>query len=175
MKKTTGVIILASISIVLYSSLAFTCAYFFRKFQLLREQGSEAATNGLLRWGGISLRSSSDNGKFDDQKILFFFVLTVSAVLDIPMYVGCIVNGGPTDCEWDGIGYPVLWCMHLISCTGYALSIILPAILWSDILESRDGRIFFSKYPVDPTKRFFQVRYGTVRYGMMRLDVRDHA
>jgi hypothetical protein len=158
----TVVIVLAAISIVLYSSLAVTCAYFFRKFQLLREQGSdcEAATQGLLRWGGLSLRSSSNNGKFDDQKLLFFLVLAVSAMLDVPLYIGCIATGGPTDCEWDGLAYPILWCMHLIACTGYALSIILPAVLWSDILESKDGRIFLSKYPVDPTKRFFQV--GTV-------------
>lgn len=96
-------------------------------------------------------------GRYDEPKIMFFFILCVSACLDIPSYIGCLSVGTPRDCEWESPSYPVFWCFHLIALCGYAFAIVTPPILWSDIINHKDGLLFRSAFPTDNTKRFFQV------------------
>jgi len=72
------------------------------------------------------------------------------------MNIACIALNSPRDCEWDGVSYPVVWCLHLLSLNGYAYTIITPSILWSDVVNQKDGKLFFSDFPADLTKRFFQ-------------------
>lgn len=143
---------LAVVSTLLYASLAGVSTYYYFKFKFKRS--NESGGDGLL-WGGLSLRSAN-MARFDEQKILFFLVLAVSASLDIPLFVACAAEGGPSQCEWDGVVYSLCWCLHLAATCGYMLSIILPAVLWHDIINRKDGKVWRSKYPVDCTKRFFQ-------------------
>ncbi len=136
-------IAIAIVSILLYSLLAAVSAYYFLKFRHI-----------------LKMKSSMphcDFGRYDEPKILFFLVLCISATLDIPMYVGCLAEGGPKDCEWDSVTYPIFWSMHLLALCGYLFSIVTPPVLWSDIINQKDGKLWFSKYPMDGTKWFFQI------------------
>ncbi len=99
---------------------------------------------------------SNDTSRYDEPKIMFFMVLSISAMLDIPTFVGCLAVGSPRDCEWNGESYQAFWCFHLIALCGYAFVIVTPPILWSDIINQRDGKLWFSSHPADNTKRFFQ-------------------
>lgn len=131
---------LAAASIFLYSLLAITCFYFALSF-----------------W---DLKSGEFNGgRYGRPKFVFFVVLCVSAVLDIPLFIGCIVQGGPTDCEWNSPSYVVFWLFHLVATCGYVYAIITPAILWSDIIQHKDGNLWNTAYPLDSTKIFFRVAY----------------
>ena len=134
------VINLAFISICLYLSLAITCLYFAQSFYDFR--------TGEL-----------NGGRYGTPKVVFFVVLCISAILDIPLFVGCIVQGGPTDCEWNSPSYIVFWLFHLVATCGYIYAIITPPILWSDIIQQRDGNLWNSAYPADSTKIFFRVVY----------------
>jgi hypothetical protein len=96
-------------------------------------------------------------GRYATPKFVFFIVLCVSALLDIPLFLGCIVQGGPTDCEWNSASYVVFWLFHLLATCGYVYAIITPPILWSDIIQHKDGNLWNSAYPVDSTKLFFRV------------------
>jgi hypothetical protein len=134
---------IAIVSIILYASLALTSAFYFLKFRHMLQLKN--------------LRPTRDFGRYDEPKILFFLVLFISATLDLPMFIGCVIEGAPKDCEWDSISYPIFWSMHLLAVCGYAFSIVTPPVLWSDIINQKDGKLWFSKYPMDGTKWFFQV------------------
>lgn len=53
----------------------------------------------------------------------------------------------------------VFWLFHLVSTCGYTYAIITPPILWSDIIQQKDGNLWNSAYPVDSTKWFFRIVY----------------
>ena len=120
--------------------MAITCLYFAQSFYDFR--------TGEL-----------NGGRYGTPKVVFFVVLCISAILDIPLFVGCIVQGGPTDCEWNSPSYIVFWLFHLVATCGYIYAIITPPILWSDIIQQRDGNLWNSAYPADSTKIFFRVVY----------------
>ncbi len=134
----------AIVSIFLYAALAVTSAFYFIKFR-------------QIKINKLSQKTTDNNGRYDEPKILFFLVLCISAVLDIPAFIGCLSIGSPRDCEWDGVSYRVFWCFHLIALCGYAFAIVTPPVLWSDIINQKDGKLWFSSFPMDYTKRFFHV------------------
>jgi hypothetical protein len=129
---------LACVSIMLYASLAIVAGYYFFKFRSIKQKSSYLGSS------------------YDEPKIFFFFVLSVSALLDIPTFLGCLAKGGPEDCEWDDASYPVVWFCHLIAVCGYAFAITIPCVMWLDMVNRKDGKLFFSSFPYDKTKRFFQ-------------------
>lgn len=134
------IIRLAAASIFLYSLLAATCCYFAVSFWDLKT-------------------GEFNGGRYGTPKFVFFVVLCISAILDIPLFIGCIVQGGPTDCEWNSPSYVVFWLFHLMATCGYVYAIITPAILWSDIIQHKDGNLWNSAYPLDSTKWFFRVTF----------------
>jgi hypothetical protein len=148
------VMLLAATSIVLYSIVALLSGYFF--WQLKRK------ANSYSRIGG-----SSEIGRFDPPKRNFFFVLCISAILDLPIYFGCLANGGPKDCEWDDVSYPIFWCFHLVALCGYTFSVVTPPVLWIDIINHKDGLLFTSSFEVTYTKRFFQ--FAVVAFSIIML------
>jgi hypothetical protein len=131
---------LAYASVFLYLALALTCLYFALTFVDFKTR---------------ELRG----GRYATPKFVFFVVLFLSAVLDIPLFIGCIVQEGPHDCEWNSSSYVVFWLFHLISTCGYTYAIITPPILWSDIIQQKDGNLWNSAYPADSTKWFFRIAY----------------
>ena len=141
-----NVLPLAYSTAIFYTLLALVSGWFYRKFALICDRNKS---------GGGAQRSHL--GKFDEAKTWFFLLLTLSAIADIPLFVGCIVQNGPHDCEWDGGSYAVFWFLHLCAVCGYTYTIIIPCLLWSDMINKKDGKLFTSKYPVDKTKRLFQV------------------
>lgn len=143
--KTHFIVPLASITIVFYSLLALVSGWFYRKFYLICKENS------------LGQLGRSNIGKFDEAKSWFFLLLMISALADIPLYIGCVVKGGPHDCEWNGTSYAIFWFLHLCAVCGYAYTIIIPCLLWSDMINRKDGKLFTSKYPPDGTKRFFQL------------------
>uniref|UniRef100_A0A7S3HJ51 Transmembrane protein n=1 Tax=Spumella elongata TaxID=89044 RepID=A0A7S3HJ51_9STRA len=131
---------LALVSIFLYASLAITCLYFALCFY-------DYKAGELV------------GGRYSAPKFAFFSVLCVSAVLDIPLFVGCIAENGPSECEWGTASFWVFWLFHVIATCGYIYAIITPAVLWSDIIHQKDGNFWNSAYPVDSTKLFFRVAF----------------
>jgi hypothetical protein len=138
-------ITIATFSIILYGIVFLIASYYYLKF--LRLERKHLTT---------VYHPSSGTGKYDQAKKLFFGILALSALLDIPTYIGCLANNGPTDCEWDGPEELLFWYFHLCALCGYACCIIIPCVLWSDMINKRDGKLFFSAYPYDRIKRYFQ-------------------
>lgn len=130
---------LALVSIFLYSALAIVSYMYYRKFKF---------GNG---------ENQPDLGKFHSAKVTFFQILATSAALDVPLFIACIAVGCPKQCEWGTTSFPIVWCMHYVAVCGYAFAVVIPPILWSDIINHKDGALWFSKFPLDWTKRFFQV------------------
>lgn len=144
-KPAKYVLPLAYSTVAFYSLLTLVSGWFYRKFSLVTARNKH---------GDIH---RSNVGKFDEAKSWFFLLLTLSAAADIPLFVGCIAENGPHDCEWDGASYAIFWFMHLCAVCGYTYTIIIPCLLWSDMINKKDGKLFTSKYPADNTKRLFQV------------------
>jgi hypothetical protein len=130
----------AFVSIFLYLSLAITCFYFANKFYD-RETSS-------LRGGRYAL-----------PKFIFFVVLGCSTLFDLPSFIGCVAHGGPSSCVWNDTSYAFCWCCHLVATCGYSFAIITPSILWSDIVQQKDGYFLNSASPLDSIKIFFRISY----------------
>eukprot|EP00128_Syssomonas_multiformis_P016017 Colp12_sorted_trinity150504_noHs@33156 len=130
----------AMVSIFLYLSLTITCAYFANKFW--------DRENKTMR-----------GGRYAMPKFVFFVVLGLSTLFDLPSFIGCVIHAGPTDCVWNDQSYQFCWACHLIASCGYAFAIITPSILWSDIAQQKDGNFLNSSSPLDPVKIFFRVSF----------------
>jgi hypothetical protein len=133
--------VMALLSAVLYGSLAITSGFYYRKLRC-----------AYLENGGISAMK----GPLNKSKLTFFMILCVSAMCDVPLFVGCLAEGGPLDCEWNTISYTLSWVLHLMALVGYAITMGIPLFLWSDIRHGRDGDLFSRKYP-DFSKLFLHV------------------
>ena len=140
------VTIIALCSVCFYSLLSLVSAYYFWKFRNIQLASPSHDSYYMSKFG-----------RYDTCKVSFFFVLMLASAMDVPLYIGCVAMGGPHDCEWDTLSYAIAWFLHLIAVCGYAYTIMVPCILWSDIINNKDGKLFQSQFPVDPTKRFFQV------------------
>lgn len=87
--------VLASISICLYSLLALLCGYCGVQFWDFRE-------NKLIE------------GRYIAPKFQFFVILFASAMLDIPLYVGCLSKHGAKECMWNDEFYIASQQLHLV-------------------------------------------------------------
>mmetsp|Transcript_20244 Transcript_20244/g.33880 ORF Transcript_20244/g.33880 Transcript_20244/m.33880 type:complete len:700 (-) Transcript_20244:131-2230(-) len=139
--KGTSNIIIAVISIFLYGLLSVTCFYY-------------ASTFWNFRTGEFC------GGRYGIPKFCFFVVLSISALLDIPLFLSCAALGGPASCEWNSPLYIFCWILHLIANCGYVYAIITPPVLWWDIVQYKDGMLWNSAYPCDRTKLFFRISHG---------------
>lgn len=132
---------IACISIVLYSSLALTCAY-----------------NAFKFWE--VLKGRLEAGYYAHAKFVFFVVLGASAVLELPTFLGCVVEGGPYGCVWDEDDiHNLVWCSHMWATCGFMYSVISTSTLWSDVIQQKDGNFFLSASPLDNTKIYFRVAF----------------
>ena len=134
--------IISAISIPIYTSLAATSFYYAYKF-----------------WQVI--QGKLEGGLYATPKFVFFIVLGISAVLDLLTFLACSVKGGPNECLWNHESYAFVWSCHLIATCGYLYAVITPSILWSDIIQQKDGNFWNSKSPLDFTKIFFRVAFVT--------------
>eukprot|EP01040_Poterioochromonas_malhamensis_P004370 gene4370-4684_t len=132
----------ASISIFLYGSMFIISMYYFIKFINHEKDNVRAAYTNI--------------GKYDHAKKLFFGLLAVSSLLEIPNYIGCLAGNGITDCEWKTADHLLFWFFHLLALCGYAYCVIIPCLLWSDMINKKDGKLFFSSYKYDNIKHFFR-------------------
>lgn len=101
------------------------------------------------------LKSFGIGGRYVDAKIRFFGLLMISAILDSPTWVACVALGGPFECEWETLSYPICWICHLGAVCGYAVCLTIPPVLWDDIIKRRDGSMLFSEVPKDVTRVVF--------------------
>lgn len=136
-------IAVATISIVLYGSLLVVALFYYYKFVNHEKDDVRAAYTNI--------------GKYDHAKKLFFGLLAISTALEIPNYLDCLARGGAVDCEWKGADHLIFWFFHLFALCGYAYCVIIPCVLWSDMINKKDGRLFFSVFVYDGIKRYFQV------------------
>lgn len=118
----------------------------------------------LLLYGFIACFSADQfiahyrfgNGsKMSDCRKLFFGILSVSATLDIPVWLLCIGYMGPSTCVMESVFYKIFQCFHMLALCGYATCLGITTILWSDILtENEDKPIIDFKTP-DTRRKFF--------------------
>ncbi len=73
---------LALISFFLYAGLGLLCIRYAFTFKQLRDTTVQFSHTAL-------------NGRYDRPKFYFFLVLSISAVLDCFLYLGCVIDGGP--------------------------------------------------------------------------------
>lgn len=142
----------AYLSLFFYLLVASLAFWNYRKFLNI-----EKANAGV----SLSVYYRNNIGRYDDAKKLFFRILTMSAILDLPVYIGCLITDGPEECEWNNISFMLCWFSHMIALCGYALCIVIPCVLWSDMINKRDGKLFFSSFPYDNVKIFFRVLIST--------------
>ncbi len=119
--------VVSFISLLLYLSLAIVGGRYYWKFVQLRIARFTSPLPRVL---------------YDGPKEWFFFILTITALLDLPLPIGCLYEGGPKNCEWDSISYPIGWYLHILSIVGYAYTIMVPCILWNDIMTGGNGYLF---------------------------------
>lgn len=129
---------MAIASIGLYSSLALVCFYHARKF-----------------WDPETKKLRT--GRYVAPKFVFFVVLGCAAVMDLPTFLTCFGKYGPSSCEWNDSSYAFCWCCHLIGTCGQQFAVITPSILWSDIIQQKDGNFWNSASQLDSVKIFFRV------------------
>jgi hypothetical protein len=130
----------AIISIVLFSLLSVTCFYYARKFWNSRIRAVITAKYGV-------------------PKFVFFVVLGCSAIFELPLFIACLQKNSPNQCEWDDPSFAVVHCFHLVATVGYQFSIITPAILWSDIIQHKDGNFCNTTSSLDAIKIFFRISF----------------
>lgn len=136
------------LSIVFYGFVALNSLYYYSKFISI-EKANEGVSLGIYYRNNI--------GQYDEVKKTFFLILTCSCLLEIPTYIGCLINDGPGDCEWNEISFVFTWFLHCIALCGYALCIVIPPVLWSDMINKRDGKLFYSSFPYDNIKQWFRL------------------
>ena len=140
-------IVIASISIVLYITLSCVCAYYASKFW--------AVLQGRVK-GGL----------YAQAKFVFFVVLGISSVLELPAFIGCCISEGQYECVWDEDGtHNFAWACHWIASCGFMYSVMSTAILWSDVLQQKDGNFFNTAHPLDKMK--FRFRIAIVAYFLL--------
>lgn len=128
----------AVVSIFLYSSLALVCFYYARQF-----------------WNPVT--NTLSTGRYVKPKFVFFIVLGCAALMDLPTFFTCVSKLGPSSCSWNDSSYAFCWCCHLIGTCGQQFAVITPSILWSDIIQQKDGNLWNSASQLDSVKIFFRV------------------
>jgi len=108
-------VVLAYISICLYSLLAILCGHCGVQFWDFR-------ANKLIE------------GRYIIPKFQFFIILCVSALLDIPLYVGCLSNHGPNQCMWNDELYIASQQFHLIG-TGVQVVYCIVVMIYCNCLS----------------------------------------
>lgn len=143
--------IIALLSVFFYSLLCFVSLRYYLKFHHLQHDSSNKAARLYYR---------TNLSHFDETKSQFFLILFLSALCDIPNYLLCLFSGSPSGCVWkNDFSFFVSYFFHLLAIGGYAYTIILPCILWNDIVNKKDGKLFFSKFPSNRIKQYFQVLF----------------
>jgi hypothetical protein len=102
---------------------------------------SNYAINSPLNSAASGAGESMMTAKFHVHSRIFFFVLGVSALLDLPMYVGCIEQQGPTDCEWDNYQYSLFLGLHFVALCGYFYCLGVPLFLWAEVISNKEGGV----------------------------------
>jgi NADH:ubiquinone oxidoreductase subunit 3 (subunit A) len=123
----------SSLSIVFYALLSVV------SFVLLARVRRRKMRHDSDDFYNLSLMS-----KYDDVRLLFFSVLGCCALLDIPLYIACLLHDsqGVKACLWDGHDFQAVWSLHLLALCGYFLCLGIPLILWSSIIKGSNTSIF---------------------------------
>lgn len=143
------VFIVSGISITLYSTVAIISFYYFLKFFRIVNNTAKDTTKPPNYLQSI--------GRFDEVKRNFFLILFISSCLEVPLYIGCLVVDGASECDWPSPSALVFWFFHLIALCGFIVCIIIPCVLWSDMINKKDGKLINSSFPYDPIKQFFRL------------------
>jgi hypothetical protein len=69
------------------------------------------------------LKNSGGGGSFIEFKLVFFWVMAVSALFSLPLWVGCVATGSPAECQWHGPFYYTFWSFHLLALIGFSFCV----------------------------------------------------
>ncbi len=146
--------IIAGLSILFYGSLSLVSYHYYRKFVNIELQLQQDSDNPSY---SSSLYYRNQYGKYDDTKKYFFLLLTISSLCDIPSYFVCLYQNGPDTCQTNTIDWLFTYFFHSVALSGYAYCIILPCMLWSDMITGKDGKLFYSNFEDSLIKIFFKI------------------
>ena len=94
--------------------------------------------------------------KIRECRKLFFGILSISATLDLPVWFLCIGYLGPSTCVMETVAYKIFLCFHHLALCGYAFTLGITTILWSDILTDNEEKpILDFKNPSTDRKFFY--------------------
>lgn len=99
----------------------------------------------------------SNGSKNAECRKLFFGVLSISAILDLPIWFLCISYMGPSTCVVENVMFPMFQCFHMLALCGYAFCLGITTMLWSDILTENDDKPLFDFRSLDRGRAFFYV------------------
>ena len=71
----------------------------------------------------LRLKDASTGGSFIEFKLVFFFVMGGSALFSLPLWVGCLAAGSPSNCQWEGPFYYIFWSFHLLALIGFSFCV----------------------------------------------------
>ena len=71
----------------------------------------------------LRLKEASTGGSFIEFKIVFFGVMAGSALLSLPLWLGCLAAGSPAKCQWYGPFYYIFWSFHLLALIGFSFCV----------------------------------------------------
>jgi hypothetical protein len=144
--RHTQSFIVSAVSIFLYSLVGIVSGGYFYKFYKIARLAQKDSPSYL-----------TSIGRFDEAKLLFFGLLMTASFLEVPNYIGCLVVDAPNYCDWYSPSNLVFWFFHLFALCGYIVCIVIPCVLWSDMINKKDGKLVFSAFPYDFIKQFFRI------------------
>ena len=103
----------------------------------------------------ISYYRFGNGSKISNCRKLFFGALSVSAVLDIPVWLLCIGYMGPSTCVMETVFYKLFQCFHMLALCGYAFCLGITTILWSDILTENEDKPILDFQTPDTRRKLF--------------------
>lgn len=70
-----------------------------------------------------NLKENNNGGSFIEFKLVFFYVMAISALFSLPLWIGCLAIGTPSSCDWEGPSYYILWSLHLLALIGFSFCV----------------------------------------------------
>jgi hypothetical protein len=118
------------------------------------------ATMGICSFCQYRKFKSLGQTKRVQWKLLFFGILSLSSIFELPLWVDCALTLGPDSCAVNDASYPVLLCLHFISLCGFAFCLGITTLLWSDIFTNNEDMPLFNFYAPDFGRKIFYITYS---------------
>lgn len=108
----------------------------------------------------ITYYKFGNGSKISNCRRLFFGILSISAMLDIPVWLLCIGFEGPSTCVMETPFFKIFQCFHMLALCGYATCLGITTLLWSDILTDNEDKPIIDFKTPDNGRKFFYALFA---------------